>query len=70
MTLETTLTPADRDTLAECVRRHGERHVRDALGVSRLALARALAGLPIRAGTSVLVRLGLKRLSETGQASI
>jgi len=57
------LSGADRGALAKEVSRCGERAVRERLGVSRLALARALAGLPIRAGTVALVRIGLPALT-------
>lgn len=56
------MSPSERDALAETVKRLGEKRVQLALGMSRLALARALAGLRVRQGTVALVRLGLQRL--------
>ena len=63
------LSVADRELLLKQIEQKGEPHVRQALGISRLALARALAGLPVRAGTLALLRLGLPSLKPEAQNS-
>jgi hypothetical protein len=50
------------------VRISGELAALEATGASRNALARALAGLPVYAGTAALIREGLKRLTRRRQA--
>jgi len=59
--------------LHQAIEALGERRVLDSLGVSRLSLARALAGLPVRRGTHALVLSGLSALQSeferTGSSS-
>ncbi|MGC4116145.1 MAG: hypothetical protein QM765_16505 [Myxococcales bacterium] len=56
-----------RTRLAQAVDAFGEDFVRAACGVSRIALARALGGLPVLAGTIALVERGLGRLEATSK---
>jgi hypothetical protein len=52
----------ERSRLADAIKQRGELAVLEAAGLSRSALARALAGLPVYAGTLALVRQGLGKL--------
>lgn len=52
----------DHQRLAAAVKRNGERAVRQALGVSRESLTRALARLQMRRGTLLLITSGLPAL--------
>jgi hypothetical protein len=52
-----------RKRLAKAVSTHGERRVIAVLGCSAYAIARALAGLNVSAGTTALVEAGLARMA-------
>ena len=54
-----TLPPEERQVLQQLVDNVGEVRALAIVNVSREALARALAGLPVRRGTLSLVRSGL-----------
>jgi hypothetical protein len=54
-----TLALAEREALETLILKHGEIAVRARMQVSRQAFMRALAGLPVRLGTAVLIRTGL-----------
>jgi len=56
----TCLTPSERSKLVALVNRAGERAVAVQLSLSRLAVCRACAGLPLRRATVALVRAGLR----------
>lgn len=59
-----------RASLAEFVRAHGEEKAIESLGLSRITLARAMAGLGLRRGTIVLVRVGLQNVQlPSGQSA-
>ena len=59
MEVERDLLPDERDLLVRLIRARGQRAVRHALGISRHALARLLAGLPVRRGTLFFARKAL-----------
>jgi hypothetical protein len=63
------LTPAERDCLRPVAVESGVAAVAAHMHVSRDALARAIAGLPVRRGTLVLIRAGLAATAtaEAGQ---
>jgi len=60
----------ERTKLADAVRARGEPAILEAAGLSRNALARALAGLPVYAGTIALVREGLGKLRSTSELPV
>lgn len=64
-----TLSSYRREQLIREVRDRGETAVMVAAGVSRIALARAAAGLGVRAGTAALVERGLERLAAEARES-
>lgn len=54
------LSPNDRERLQAMIRaRGGVQPVARALGVSRPSVAAAAGGLPVRAGTVLMIRVGL-----------
>jgi hypothetical protein len=57
---DTDLTPAERAVIKAAINRAGEPFVLKILGLSRQTLARVVAGLPVRRGTVVMVRQGMK----------
>lgn len=52
----------ERRQLSAAIQARGEHAVRPVLDVSRDALCRALAGLPVRRGTILLIQTGLAAL--------
>jgi hypothetical protein len=62
MVTDSPLPPPLLDMLRSTVARLGERRVREHLGLGPHAFARALAGLPVRPGTSSTVKFGLPAL--------
>ena len=61
------LPDSDRARLQELFLRLGEPALLAATGISRMAFARALAGLGLRAGTVSLIQQGIRKLQEPSQ---
>jgi hypothetical protein len=55
--------PEIRDAVRTLVESIGERAVVERLAVSRMALLRIIAGMPVRRGTIALCRIGLATLT-------
>lgn len=57
------LSAAEREQILALVKRVGEVRVAEDLGINGQTLMRAMAGLVIRCGTAVQVRVGLAKLA-------
>jgi len=56
------LTDAERARLMAEIRRHGEQRAAGRMGLARQTVARALARLPLMAGSTLLIRTALAAL--------
>ena len=67
VTSDRCLVPAEQRQLKELIRRHGERKVRERLGVGKAPLARLVAGLKVLRSTTAVARVGMASfLKEAG----
>ena len=58
------LSAVEINSLRATIARYGEREVLRTAQISRLALARAVGGLPIHSGTAAVLKLAIAALAE------
>lgn len=58
------LVDSERKRIHECIYDYGARATAEALGVSRLAMSNALAGLNVQSGTIALIRQNWTKLGD------